>query len=289
MSRWLLAMALLLVLLGARAALAGPGTPGTPAAEPATPASRLPEALQNVGFDQRLGERLPLALEFTAENGERVALGRYFGARPVILTLVYYECPMLCTLVLNGVTSALKAVPFAPGRDFELVSVSFDPRDTPALAAKKKQHYVAELGAPSAAAGWHFLTGDSTAIAALTTAAGFRYAYDAERGEYAHASGILVLTPDGTISRLLYGIEYAPKDVRLALVEAGEGKIGSVVDVLLLYCFHYDPAAGKYGAAVVNLVRAGGVLALVGLVSFILISLRRDRRQAAPAAGAGRG
>ena len=278
---------LLVLLLCARLASAGPGTPGAPPAEPATPASNLPEALQDVGFDQRLGSTLPLALEFTNEAGERVALGSYFGARPVILTLVYYECPMLCTLVLNGVTSALKAVPFTVGEDFEIVSVSFDPRDTSALARKKKDHYVDELGVASAERGWHFLTGDSTAIASLTEACGFRYSYDPERGEYAHASGILIVTKDGTISRLLYGIEYAPKDIRLALVEAGEGKIGSVVDELLLYCFHYDPAAGKYGAAVVNLVRTGGVLALAGLASFIVLSIRRDRRK--PVTSVGRG
>jgi protein SCO1/2 len=279
----------MLLLLAQGAALAGPGAPGAPPAEPATPASKLPEALQDVGFDQRLGSTLPLELEFTDEAGERVVLGSYFGSRPVILTLVYYECPMLCTVVLNGLTGALKAVPFAVGRDFDIVTVSFDPRETAALARKKKSHYVEELGAASAASGWHFLTGDSTAIAALTAAAGFRYSYDSERGEYAHASGILVVTKDGTISRLLYGIEYAPKDLRLALVEAGEGKIGNVVDELLLYCFHYDPASGKYGAAVVNLVRAGGVVALAALVGFILISIRRERRTASPAAGAGGG
>jgi len=277
------------VLLAHGTAFAGRGTPGAPLAERAIPASNLPEALENVGFHQRLGSTLPLDLEFTDEAGTRVPLATYFGQRPVVLTLVYYECPMLCTLVLNGLTSALKAVPFTVGRDFEIVSVSFDPRDTPELARKKKAHYVDELGAPTAESGWHFLTGDSTAIAALTAAAGFRYSYDPERREYAHASGILVLTQDGTISRLLYGIEYAPKDVRLALVEAGEGKIGSVVDELLLYCFHYDPAAGKYGAAVVNLVRTGGVLALAGLAGFIVISIRRERRAASPAARAGRG
>jgi protein SCO1/2 len=282
-------MAAALLLFSHGAVWAAPGAPGGPPAERTTPASALPEALEGVGFDQRLGSTLPLELEFQDEAGNRLPLATYFGRRPVVLTLVYYECPMLCTVVLNGLTSALKAVPFAAGRDFEIVTVSFDPRDTPALAQAKKRHYLDEIGTSTAESGWHFLTGDSTAIAALTAAAGFRYSYDPERREYAHASGILVLTQDGTISRLLYGIEYAPKDLRLALVEAGEGKIGSVIDELLLYCFHYDPASGKYGAAVVNLVRTGGVLALAGLASFIVISIRRERRAASPAARAGRG
>jgi protein SCO1/2 len=279
-----LALALGLALVPFFGAQAQPAAPGPPP-RPAPPAQTLPPALEGVGFDQRLGERLPLDVHLRDEHGRAVPIGAYFTERPVVLAFVYYECPMLCTLVLNGLTSALKAVPFSPGRDFEIVTVSFDPRDTPALAARKKEHYVAALGAPAAAAGWHFLTGDSAAVRTLTEAAGFRYTYDAERGEFAHASGLLVLTPDGVISRVLYGIEYAPKDVRLALVEAGEGKVGSFVDQLLLFCFHYDPAAGQYGAAVLNLIRAGGLLMLAGLAGFVLVSLRRDRRARAGAAG----
>jgi protein SCO1 len=283
---WLWLSLSLALVHGASPVLAGPGTPGEPPEAAGTPASALPEALAGVGFDQRLGEKLPLDLAFKDEQGQEVRLERYFGRRPVILTLVYYECPMLCTLVLNGVISSLRAVPFVVGRDFDIVTVSFDPRDTPELARKKKAHYLDALGVPGADAGWHFLTGDSTAIAALTSAAGFRYTYDPARGEFAHASGILVVTPQGEISRLLYGIEYAPKDVRLALVEAGEGKIGSPIDQMLLFCFHYDPAAGKYGAAVLNLVRAGGVVAMGGIAAFVLLSLRRERRSRALAPGA---
>jgi protein SCO1/2 len=290
-SRVLAVLALASVLTTGPARAQGPGAPGGPTPRTSAPAAELPAALEGVGFDQRLGERLPLDVPFRDENGDPVEIGAYFGRRPVILAFVYYECPMLCTLVLNGLTSALKAVPFAPGRDFEIVAVSFDSRDTPALAAKKKEHYVAALGAtPEAASGWHFLTGDSAAIATLTDAAGFRATYDAERGEFAHASGLLVLTPAGVMSRLLYGIEYAPKDIRLALVEAGQGQVGTFVDELLLFCFHYDPTSGQYGAAVLNLVRAGGLLAIAGLGGFVLVSLRRDRRaKMAPRVSGGAG
>jgi protein SCO1/2 len=272
--------ALVAVLAGSPAAAqpAAPGAPARPAAGE-RPAQELPAALAGVGFDQRLGETLPLDLAFTGEDGNPVVLRQYFGAKPVILTFVYYECPMLCTLVLNGLTGALRAVPFTAGEDYAIVTVSIDPGETPALARAKKASYVGELPHPeSAASGWHFLTGDTTAIAALTGAAGFRYRYDAERDDFAHASGILVLTPEGTISRVLYGIEYAPKDLRLALVEASAGKIGTFVDQVLLFCFHYDPAAGKYGTAIMRLVRAGGVLALLLTGIFVVVSLRRERR-----------
>jgi len=284
--RWPLALAWIAVIaalapLSAPAA-AQPAAPGTLPSRPGAgerPAQELPAALAGVGFDQRLGETLPLDLTFTGEDGNPVVLRQWFGEKPVILTFVYYECPMLCTLVLNGLTGALRAVPFTAGEDYVIVTVSIDPGETPALARAKKASYVDELPSPaSAAAGWHFLTGDTTAIAALTGAAGFRYRYDAERDEFAHASGILVLTPQGTISRVLYGIEYAPKDLRLALVEASAGKIGTFVDQVLLFCFHYDPAAGKYGTAIMRLIRAGGVLALLVTGLFVGISLRRERR-----------
>ncbi len=251
--------------------------------EPPSTEANLPPELAGVGFDQKLGAQVPLDLVFRDETGAEVQLGRYFGQRPVLLTLSYYECPMLCTLVLNGVTSGLKAVPFAPGEDFEIVTVSFDPREKPDLAARKKANYVELLGRPGAAAGWHFLTGDEPAIAALTGAVGFRYRYDAASNQYAHAAGIMVLTPQGQISRYLFGIEYAPKDIRLALVEASAGKIGSFVDQVLLFCFHYDPETGTYGAAVVNGIRAGGVLTLAAIALFMIGSWRRDRRTRAGA------
>ena len=262
-------------------ALAIPGMGERP--EPPSNEMNLPPELAGVGFDQKLGAQVPLDLVFREETGAEVALGAYFGQRPVLLILSYYECPMLCTLVLNGVTSGLKAVPFAPGEDFEIVTVSFDPREKPDLAARKKANYVELLGRPGAAAGWHFLTGDEPAIAALTGAVGFRYRYDAASNQYAHAAGIMVLTPQGQISRYLFGIEYAPKDIRLALVEASAGKIGSFVDQVLLFCFHYDPETGRYGAATLNGIRVGGVLTLAALALFMIGSWRRDRRARAGA------
>lgn len=239
----------------------------------------LPAPLEDVRFDQKLGAQLPLDLVFRDESGEEVLLGRYFGQRPAILNLVYYECPMLCTLVLGGLTSALKAIPFAAGREFEIVTVSFDARDTPALAAARKAAYLARYGRAGAAEGWHFLTGDEAAIRGLTEAVGFHTTYDSTAGQYAHASGVLILTPEGKIARVFYGIEYAPRDLRLGLVEASRGEIGTFTDQLLLYCFHYDPAAGKYGAAVLNLVRAGGAATVLAGGLVIGVFLRRERRE----------
>jgi protein SCO1/2 len=241
----------------------------------------LPPPLRDVGFDQRLGADVPLDLLFRDESGQEIPLGRYFGEqRPVILSLVYYRCPMLCTLVLNGLTSSLKALPFAAGREFEIVTVSFDPRETPALAAAKKAAYLERYGRPEAGEGWHFLTGDEDPIRRLADAVGFRYTYDPELDQYAHASGILVLTPEGKIARVFYGVEYAPRDLRLGLVEASQNRIGTLVDQLLLFCFHYDPAAGKYGAVALNLVRAGGVVTVLGGGLAIASLLRRERRRA---------
>jgi protein SCO1/2 len=271
----------LLLLLAASLGLAAPACAIPGMGERPGPASteeNLPPELEGVGFDQKLGAQVPLDLAFRDESGAQVRLGAYFGQRPVLLVLSYFECPMLCTLVLNGVTSALKAVPFAPGEDFEIVTVSFDPREKPELAAKKKANYVELYGKPGAGAAWHFLTGDEPAIQALTSAVGFRYRYDASSNQYAHAAGIMVLTPDGRISRYLFGIEYAPKDIRLALVEASTGKIGSFVDQVLLFCFHYDPESGTYGTAAINLIRAGGVVTLAALALFLIASWRRDRR-----------
>ncbi len=237
----------------------------------------LPPVLRRVGFDQRLNEQVPLDLEFRDEAGKAVKLGDYFGKRPVILVLAYYRCPMLCTLVLNGLAQGLRAMPFTLGKEYNVVTVSFDPRETPALAAAKKKTYLASYGRPGAAEGWHFLTGKAPAIEKLTAAVGFRYVYDAKQDQYLHTSGIMILTPRGKISRYFYGIQFPQRDLRQGLVEASAEKIGSPTDQVLLYCFHYDPAAGKYTANILSFVRAGGVLTVVAVVGMVWFLLRRGR------------
>ena len=241
----------------------------------------LPAALQGVGIDQRLDSQLPLNLTFRDEAGRSVPLATFFqSGKPVILALVYYRCPMLCTQILNGLESGLKAVSLNPGQDFEILSVSFDPKDTPELAASKKQLYLRRYGRPNTANGWHFLTGDEPNIQALTAAAGFHFKYDPKTDQFAHASGIMIVTPDGRLSRYFYGVEYAPRDLRLGLVEASRNRIGNPVDQMLLFCFHYDPATGKYGAIVINMLRlAAAAFVLVG-GAFLVIVLRRDIRVA---------
>jgi protein SCO1/2 len=245
----------------------------------------LPGALKGVGIDQRLDAQVPLELTFRDEFARTVPLSSFFqSGKPVILALVYYRCPMLCTQILTGVESSLKAVSFSPGRDFEVVSVSIDPKDTPELAASKKQMYLRRYGRPDTANGWHFLTGDETNVRALADAAGFHYKYDPKTDQFAHASGIMILTPQGRLSRYFYGVEYAPRDVRLGLVEASQGKIGNPVDQALLFCYHYDPATGRYGAVAMNMVRfAGAAFVLIG-GTFLLFAFRKDikrsRRQA---------
>ena len=234
--------------------------------------------LQQVGIDQRIGQQLPLDLNFHNETGQSVPLRNYFGQRPVLLTLVYYQCPMLCSQVLNGVVSSLLTLKLNVGRDFDVLTVSFDPRDKPDVATEKRDTYLRRYGRPGAEKGWHFLTGDTPAIEALTRAAGFRYAWDSTIQQYAHASGIMVVTPDGKLSRYFYGIEYAPKDLRLALVESSAGKLGSVVDQVALYCYHYDPATGRYGAVVMNMLRLGGALTLLLLGGFLAVAWRRELR-----------
>jgi len=238
-----------------------------------------PAVLRNVTIEQRLDQQVPLDLTFRDESGEPVRLGQYFGDKPVILNLVYYECPMLCTLVLNGLTAALDVLSLDIGKDFEVVTVSFSPTETPALAAAKKRTYLQRYGRPGAAAGWHFLTGDAGPIDQLTRSVGFQYTYDPALKQYAHAAAIMVLTPQGRIARYFFGVEYAPKDLRLGLVEASQNRIGSIVDQLLLFCYHYDPVAGRYGAAAVNLIRAGGVVTVVALASFMIVMFRRDARR----------
>jgi protein SCO1/2 len=241
---------------------------------PAPPAAERPKILRDIGFDQRLGETVPLDAVFRDESGRAVKLGDYFGKRPVVLALAYYECPMLCTVTLNGLASALDVVSYDPGREFEVVTVSFEPKETPELAAAKKATYLRRYRRAGASAAWHFLTGDAAEIRRLTEAVGFRYAWDETTKQYAHASGIMVLTPDGRLARYLYGVEYAPKDLRFGIYEAAQGKILSPVDHLLLYCYHYDPTLGRYGTTVMALLRVAGVLTLAGL-GVLMITLRR--------------
>jgi protein SCO1/2 len=252
---------------------------GLMSATAARAADARPPILRNVGITQRLGQQLPLDALFLDEAGRPVRLGQYFGTRPVVLVLAYYNCPMLCTQVFGGLVSSLRVLSFDAGKDFDVVAVSFDPRDRPADAAAKKAPYVASYGRPRAASGWHFLTGSTAAIERLTEAVGFRYKYDESLGQFAHASAITVATPGGRLSRYFYGIEYAPRDLRLGLVEASGNRIGSPVDQILLYCYHYDPKVGKYGAIVMNMVRLGGVAAVLILSTFLAVMWRRDFRR----------
>ena len=240
-------------------------------------ASTPPPMLRNVGIEQNLNTPLPLDLVFANEEGKAVALREYFGEKPVVLAFVYYECPMLCTQILNGLLESARVMKFDIGAEYEIVTVSFDPGETPALATGKKKIYLQQYGRLGAEQGWHFLTGDSAAIKALTEAAGFHYRYDPATDQFAHASAILVITPQGKISKYFYGVEYSPRDLRLALVEAAENKIGSAVDQLLLYCFHYDPLTGKYSLVVINVLRVAGVATVLSLATFMLVMFRRER------------
>lgn len=239
----------------------------------------LPGALQGVGIEQKLNTQVPLDLVFRNEYGQAIPLSTFFhSGKPVLLAPVYYRCPMLCTQILNGVASTLKAVSFNPGQEFEVVAFSFDPKDTPELAAAKKQTYLRRYGRPDTANGWHFLTGDEKNIKTLMDAVGFHYKYDPSTDQYAHASGVMIITPEGRLSKYFYGVEYAPRDIRLGLVEASVNKIGNPVDQILLFCYHYDPVAGKYGAVAMNMIRfAGAAFAGIGGI-FLLIVFRRDWR-----------
>jgi protein SCO1/2 len=235
--------------------------------------------LADVGFDQRLGEQIPLELRFTDETGESVTLDRYFGQRPVVLALVYYDCPMLCSMVLNGMITSLRALKFAAGSEFEVVVVSFDPGETAEQARTAKQTYLERYDRPGTEDGWHFLTGHEQAIQALTRSVGFRYVYLPEEDQFAHAAGILALTPEGRVARYFYGVEYAPRDVRLGLIEAADSEIGSMVDQVLLYCFHYDPTTGRYSVVAMNILRLAAGVTIVFLGLFLLRQWRRERRQ----------
>jgi protein SCO1/2 len=249
------------------------------------PASQMPAVLSTVSFDQRLNEQLPLDLPFKDEDGRDVRLGAFFGQRPVILAFVYYECPMLCTQVLNGLTTSLTVLAERVGREFDVVAVSFDPRETPVLANGKKKAYTDRYKRPASVGGWHFLTGSEASIKALTDAAGFHYTWDAKSQQFAHPSGIVIVTPDGRVSRYFFGIEYASRDVKFALMESSAGKIGNAIDQLLLYCYHYDPATGSYGFVAMGAVRIAGAVTLIALLGFVIVSIAREPRNQHPNSG----
>ncbi len=271
-----------LTVLGSTPALAqmtGAPAPGY-RRDVGTPASAIPAPLREIGFDQKIDDRLPLDVELRDESGRQVRLGEYFGTKPVVLAFVYYDCPMLCTQVLSSMTSTFGVLALDPGRDFEIVVVSFDPRETPALAAEKKALYVERFGRPGTEGGWHFLTGDEASVKRLTAAAGFRYVWDEKSGQFAHPSGVIVTTPDGRLARYLFGLEYGPRDLRFALIEASEGRVGTAVDSLLLYCYHYDPMTGRYGLVIMRALRLAGAATVLLLGAFITVMVRRERRGA---------
>jgi protein SCO1/2 len=246
---------------------------------PGSPATAQIPMLRTVGIDQKLDSAVPGDIPFVDETGRAVRIGDYFGARPIVLVLAYYECPVLCTQVINGVVSSMLPLTFDAGREFDVVVVSFDPGETPAMAMAKRTDFVRRYGRKGTDAGIHFLTGRDTSIAALTSAVGFRYAYDEAIDQWAHPAVITLLTPQGRVSRYLFGIEFAPRDLRFALIDAADDKIGSVVDQAMLFCYNYDPETGRYGFAIMTAVRVAALLTLALLGGFILVTLRRDRRQ----------
>jgi protein SCO1/2 len=244
----------------------------------APPANVRPPGLKNVGIEQHLDEPIPPDLAFRDETGKAVRLGDYFGRKTMILNLVYYQCPMLCGEVLSGLESALGVMKFDVGKEFDVLTVSFDPRETPEMATKKKAEFLKRYGRPGAASGWHFLTGPQESIDALTKAAGFQYQYDAKTGQFAHATAIMILTPEGKIAQYYYGVEYAPKDLRLGLIQASENKIGNLADQVLLYCYHYDPTTGKYGAIVSRVLELSGLVTILILGILMTVLIRQGAR-----------
>jgi len=244
-------------------------------------AATMPAALQNVGFEPPLNGQMPLDLAFRDETGRNVQLREYFGQKPVVLAFVYYGCPMLCDQVEQGVVGVLRMLSFNPGRDYEVVFVSFDSRETPQMAAEKKKKALARFRRPETDSGWHFLTGSQESIDAATKAANFRFSFDAKSSLFAHASGVMVLTSDGRISRYFYGVEYPGRDMRLGLVDASAGRIGTPIDHVLLYCYHYDPSSARYSASILKIIRLGGVLTILFIVGGILIFRRRETVAAA--------
>lgn len=274
-----------LVLASAVAAAQAPPGPSSPlyGARPETgnTSTGLPAPLRDVKIEQKLNQQLPLDLTFRDEGGREVKLGDFFGHKPVVLAFVYYDCPMLCTQVLNGMVTSFRVLPFEMSKDYDVVTISFDPRETPELAQKKKAvyvNYLPEKMRAGATNGWHFLTGDEANIQKITEAAGFHYRYDEKTKQFAHASGIMVTTPGGRLSRYYYGVDYPARDLRLGLIESAENKIGSPVDQLLLYCYHYDPATGKYGAAIMNIMRLAGGLTIIGIAALLIFLKPRKNR-----------
>jgi len=250
--------------------------------ETGNPSTGLPAALQEVRIEQKLDQQLPLELVFRDENGQEVKLGQYFGKKPIALAFVYYDCPMLCTQILNSMVTSFRVLPFQVGKEFDVITVSFDPRETSALASAKKKVYVdylPERMRAGARDGWHFLTGDQASIDKLTEAAGFHYRYDEATKQFAHASALMLTTPQGKLSRYFYGVDYPARDLRLGLIESSENRIGSPVDQLLLYCYHYDPATGKYGAAVMRVMRIAGVLTLLGIIAMLFLLKPRHLKE----------
>ena len=239
------------------------------------PANVRPPGLKDVGIQQNLNQQIPPNLEFRDESGKSVRLSDYFGKKPMILNLVYYNCPMLCSEVLSGLETALKPLKFDVGKEFDILTISFDPRETPEIAAKKKAEYLKRYGRAGASDGWHFLTGPKDSIDAITKAAGFQYEYDPKTGQFAHTTAIMILTPAGKISQYYYGVEFAPKDLRLGLVQASNEKIGNVVDEVLLYCYHYDPQAGKYSATIFRIMRLAAAATMLAVGTLMVVLLRR--------------
>jgi protein SCO1 len=272
--RWLIAAAALLLASSTLAAQPNLAAP---------PTDNSNQIVNEVGIDQKLNAQVPLDLPFRDETGRAVRLRDYVSDKPVILVLAYYKCPMLCSAVLNGVVKSLRHVDFEIGKEFNVLTVSIDPKETPDLAAGKKASYIKDYGKPEAAAGWGFLVGDQGPIDQLAKAVGFRYVYDANSGQYAHAGGIMVLTPEGRVARYFYGVDYLPDDVRLGLVEASDNKIGSPVDQVLLLCYHYDPVTGKYGLMVMRMLQIAGVITIGAIALLWYKTLRRDRRRKAEA------
>lgn len=278
-------LVIMICVSAASPALAQLGQPGPSSplygARPSSgnPSTGLPTALRDVRIEQKLNQQLPLDLLFRDESGQEVKLGKYFGQKPVVFALVYYDCPMLCTQILNGMVTSFRVLPFQIGKEFDVVTVSFDPRETAALAASKKKVYIDYLPdkmQEGANSGWHFLTGDAANIERITDAVGFRYHYDEATKQFAHASAIMVATPEGKLSHYFYGVNYSARDLRFGLIEASQNKIGSVTEQLSLYCYQYDPTTGKYGAAVMRVLRITGVITLLGIVAMIFLLRRRD-------------
>jgi protein SCO1 len=290
LSPWLAALALAVLTLTAGSVWAqiteGPASSGYKM-EPGMSSSTVPPTLRDVGFDQNLNQQVPLDARFTDEQGRAVQLGDYFGQKPVILVMAYYNCPMLCIQVLNGLAASLNVQSTNAGADYDVVVISIDPREGPSLAATKKATFLERYRHPDAAAGIHFLTGTQEPISRVAKAVGFRYVWDENLKQFAHPTGIVVTTPSGLISRYLFGVEYGPRDLRLALVESSAGAIGTPTDALLLYCYHYDPQTGRYGLVVMALVRIAGAATALALGAFVVVMVRRERRASRPPAGTG--